>query len=264
MSEVTKFPANTFCWPELATSDTEGAKKFYADVLGWTYQDDEIGPDMVYTMNLIGDKNAGAMFLINEEMKAMNIPPNWLQYVSVDSVDDKTAKAKDLGATALRDPMDVMDIGRMSVLQDPTGGVFALWQPKQAHGSQLINEPGALSWNELFTNDVDRAGKFYTDLFDWSAETKDMGGTMYTVFMNGERPAAGMMAINQEEMGDAPPNWLVYFATDDTDSAADRIKSGGGQILVPPQDIPEVGRCSVAMDPQGAAFAVIKLENPLP
>lgn len=261
MPEIKKYKPGTFCWPELATSDSAAAKKFYTALFGWKTQDDEVAPGMIYTMALMKDKNVGAMYELTAEMKKMNIPPHWLQYVSVDSAEDSTAKAKKLGATVTREPMDVMDIGRMSVIQDPTGGVFALWEPKTTIGASLINEHGAITWNELMTNNVDAAGKFYTDLFGWSSQTQDMGGFMYTSFANGERPAAGMMAITKE-MGDMPTNWMQYFAIDDCDKGAAKIKQLGGQILVGPQDIPEIGRFAVAMDPQHACFAIIKLLNP--
>jgi predicted enzyme related to lactoylglutathione lyase len=88
-----------------------------------------------------------------------------------------------------------------------------------------------------------------------------MGGTMYTSFMNGERPAAGMLQIT-EEMGEIPPNWLVYFCVADCDQTADKAKKLGANVVVPPVDIPEVGRFAVVMDPQGAGFAIIQLLKP--
>jgi predicted enzyme related to lactoylglutathione lyase len=64
------------------------------------------------------------------------------------------------------------------------------------------------------------------------------------------------------EMGDVPPNWLVYFAVDDCDAKAQKAAELGANICLPPADIPSVGRFAVIQDPQGAAFAIIKLENP--
>jgi uncharacterized protein len=262
MAERTEYKPNTFCWPELATSDAGAAKKFYGDILGWKFHDDEVGPGMVYTMCLKKDKAAGALFALNAEMKAQGIPPNWLSYVSVKSVDETTKKAKKLGATVMREPMDVMDVGRMAVLQDPTGAVFALWEPKKHIGAQVVNEHGALTWNELLTPDVDRAGKFYTEVFNWGADSQDMGNFTYTSFKNGDRPAAGMMQIDQQTMGDVPPNWGVYFAVDHCDKTVEKAKKIGATVIVGPQDIPEVGRFATMLDPQGAAFSVIQLLNP--
>jgi predicted enzyme related to lactoylglutathione lyase len=262
MPEMKEYKPNTFCWPELATSDPDGAKKFYGDLMGWNFHDDPVGPDAVYTMVLKGDRNVGALFAINAELKAQGVPPNWLSYVSVASAADTATKAKELGGQLVKEPFDVMDVGRMAVIKDPTGAVFAIWEPKKHIGAQLVNEHGTLTWNELMTTDVDMAGKFYTHLFDWGSDSADMGGFTYTSFMNGDRPAAGMMQINPETMGEMPPNWMIYFAVDDCDAAAEKVKKLGGNVVEPPRDIPEVGRFAIALDPQGACFAMIKLQNP--
>ena len=125
-------------------------------------------------------------------------------------------------------------------------------------GAVIVNEHGALCWNELLTNDTGKAGEFYTGLFGWSASEQDMGDMIYTVFMNGDRPAAGMMKIDKN-WGDAPSNWLVYFAVNDCDGCVEEARSLGGQVFNGPMDIPGVGRMAVMSDPQGAVFAVIKL-----
>jgi predicted enzyme related to lactoylglutathione lyase len=262
MPARTEYEPGTFCWPELSTTDPAGAKKFYGELLGWSFHDEDVGPDMVYSMSLKGDKNIGALYGLNEEMKSQGIPPHWLSYVSVANVDETAKKAQSLGATIIKEPFDVFDAGRMAVLQDPSDAVFAIWQPIKHIGAELVNEHGTLTWNELLTKDVDRAGKFYTELFGWGSQTTDMGEFNYTSYMNGERPAGGMMEINQETMGDLPAHWMVYFAVDDCDKTAEKAKSLGANVVVAPQDIPEVGRFAVMVDPQGAAFSIIKLLNP--
>jgi predicted enzyme related to lactoylglutathione lyase len=218
------------------------------------------GPDMVYTMTQRDGTTATGLYQLTEEMKSQGIPPNWLSYVSVANVDETAAKAKSLGATIAKEPFDVMEVGRMAVIEDPTGAVFALWQAKSPQ-EMIVNEPGGFCWNELYTTNIDKAGKFYTELFNWSSETADMGGMQYTSFKNGDRPAGGMMAITKE-MGEVPPHWLAYLAVEDTDAAVEKIKTLGGNVVVPPTDIPDVGRFAVALDPQGAVFSVIKLTNP--
>lgn len=258
MAEMKEYKPGTFCWAELATSDPDAAKKFYGDLFGWDHHDDPVGEGMVYTMLMQGGKNVGALYGINEEMKAHNVPPHWLSYVSVANVDASVAKAKEHGAEVPRPAADVADIGRMAVLTDPTGAHFALWQPKKAHGAELVNEPVSVVWNELLTTDVENAGKFYTNLFGWGADV-DKGG--YTMFKNDDRGAGGMMAISPD-MGPIPSNWMVYFAVADCDKTAEKARALGAQVLVPPTEVPEIGKFSVMMDPQGAAFAVIKLNQP--
>ena len=126
------------------------------------------------------------------EMRSMGIPPHWLSYVSVASADESAGKAKELGATLMKEPFDVFTVGRMAVVQDPTGAVFALWQPGTHKGASLVNVPNSLCWNELATPDTEKAGDFYTGLFGWGKNVQQMGPMTYTSFMNGERPAGGM------------------------------------------------------------------------
>lgn len=156
---------------------------------------------------------------------------------------------------------DVMEFGRMAVIQDPSGAVVGAWQPKAHIGASLANVPGSLSWNELATRDTQAAEKFYTGVFGWNAQTQDMGGSNYTMFSVGDRLNGGMMAMN-EQWGDAPPHWMVYFAVADCDASAATAKAQGGRLMVEPMDIPEIGRMAVVQDPQGAVFTIIKLNNP--
>ena len=262
MPEFTEYKPGTFCWIDLATTDTEGAKKFYGELFGWELTDQPVGPDMVYTGITQGDKAVGALYALSEEMREMNIPPMWMSYISVENADETAAKAKELGGTMNSDPFDVMDFGRMTVIQDPTGAYFSIWQPKKHHGAEIANEPVSLVWNELMTNDVDKAGAFYTKLFGYAADTQKMGDVNYTSFMNGDRPAAGMMAITPEMGEGIPPHWGIYLAVDDCDATLAKAESLGGRVIAPANEIPEVGRFAVIADPQGAVFGIIKLLKP--
>lgn len=259
MSEMKEYTPGTFCWPELVAKDVDVAKGFYSKLFGWSYTDVPIGDEKVYTMASLNGKEVGAMYQMWAEQETHGVPTHWASYVSVSDADESAKKVGELGGDVLMEPMDVFDAGRMAMIADPTGAVVSLWQPLKHIGATLVNEHGALCWNELLTNDTGQAGEFYAGLFGWSASEQDMGGMMYTVFMNGESPAAGMMKIDKS-WGDVPPNWLVYFAVNDCDGCVQEAGSLGGLILNGPMDIPGVGRMAVLTDPQGAVFAVIKLE----
>jgi predicted enzyme related to lactoylglutathione lyase len=247
----------TFCWIELATTDATAAKKFYGELFGWEVQDNPVGPDMVYTMLKLNGKDVGALYQKGEEMK--QVPTHWASYISVTSADETAAKAKALGAEVAQEPFDVMEHGRMAVIKDPTGAHFCIWQPKQHKGVGVKGETNSLCWNELLTNDTEKAKDFYTKLFGWKTKT-DTGATPYTEWINGEEHIGGMMQI-QPEMGPMPPNWGIYIAVDDCDGTAQKATSLGGRQYVPPTDIANVGRFAVLSDPQGAVFNIIKL-NP--
>jgi predicted enzyme related to lactoylglutathione lyase len=261
MQETPDYKPGTFCWVELATSDSEAAKTFYTQLFGWTYEDLPMGPGMVYTMLKLDGKNVGALYKQMEEQASQGVPPNWLSYVSVTNADESTAKAKDLGATILKDAFDVMTVGRMSVVQDPTGAVFALWQAGESKGADIYNVPNSLCWNELMTTDTAKDKEFYTNLFGWGANTQNFGDFEYTMFQNGERGAGGMLQITPE-MGPIPPNWLAYFAVDDCDAKVQKATELGAKVMKPAADIPGIGRFAILIDPQGAGFALIKLDNP--
>ena len=109
------------------------------------------------------------------EEQQMGVPPHWNAYVTVANVDEAAKKAESLGAKVLAPPFDVMDYGRMAVLQDPTGAVFQVWQAKTHIGAQILNEPGALCWTELSTRDTKAAEAFYTKLFGWTREALRAG-----------------------------------------------------------------------------------------
>lgn len=245
----------SFCWIELATTDGPGAKKFYSELFGWEAQDNPVGPDMVYTMLKLNGKDVGALYQKGEMMK--DVPTHWASYISVTSADETVAKAQSLGGTIMKEAFDVMDVGRMAVITDPTGATFCIWEPKKHKGVGVKGEPNSLCWNELLTKDTARAIDFYGKLFGWTADTH--GAPMaYTEFRNGETHAGGMMEI-APQMGPMPPHWGIYFAVDDCDASAQKATSLGAQTIVPPMDIENVGRFSTIRDPQGAVFSIIKL-----
>jgi len=155
--------------------------------------------------------------------------------------------------------MDVMGLGKMAIFADPTGAVFGIWEPGTFAGAERVNEPGALSWNELGTRDVEAAKAFYGAVFGWSFRDNDMGemGT-YTEWLLGEDSIGGMMDVSGRLPDEIPAHWLVYFAVENTDAAVETAKAAGGQVSFGPIDIP-AGRFAIVSDPFGATFAVIQL-----
>jgi hypothetical protein len=243
-----------FSWTDLSTTDVDAAKKFYGALFGWKADDMPMGPGQIYSMQNLGDHTACAISTLGDDMKKMGVPPCWMAYITVDDVDATTKKVAGAGGKVIKEAFDVMDVGRMSVIQDPTGGTLNLWQAKKHIGAGVTGEPGAITWTELMTNNVDRAGKFYATVLGWTPEAVQMGpGMTYTVFKAGGKQAAGMMA-----MKDVPPSWLVYFSVKNTDAIVKKVGELGGKVMAAAQDIPNVGRFAVFTDPQGAAFAVLQ------
>ena len=162
----------------------------------------------------------------------MPAPPHWSSYVTVEDADATAAKAKEPGAQLLAEPFDVMEAGRMAVLQDSEGAVVSAWQPNQNTGAGLVNEHGTLCWNELMSNDPEAAKSFYTQLFGWTTEPFRED---YTIVKIGDRGNGGILKIGPE-MGDAPPHWAVYFASNDVDASVEAVTNAGSSVMVPAFD----------------------------
>ena len=184
-------------------------------------------------------------------------PPHWQSYVAVSDLDALASAVSSHGGNLLMPAMDVMDAGRTAVIQDPSGAVLGLWQPNRHRGAQLWNEPGAICWNELLTNDPDQAERFFSELFGWTTRTSQsvMEGK-YHLLLSGEEQVGGMLRI-EPEWGDMPSNWTVYFGVEDCDATIAEAEKRGGRTLFPPMEIEKVGRFAYLQDPQGAVFAVI-------
>jgi uncharacterized protein len=253
MGERTSYAPGTFSWAELHTSDGAGAKEFYGALFGWDFEDIPIGEDNVYTMAHLSGGDAAAMYEQGE--REAGVPPHWASYVTVESADDAAAKAKDAGGTVVMEPFDVMEAGRMAVVQDPTGAIFQVWEPRESIGATIVNVPGGLTWNDLSTTDPEGAQRFYSELFSWTFE-KMSPDYDYWVISNGDRANGGVRRQEEQEVADGtPPNWMPYFAVEGLDDAIAKIEERGGGIIVPPRQLP-AGRIMVARDPQGAVFAM--------
>jgi len=252
MTKVATHPPGRFCWVELGTTDQAAAKKFYGTLFGWDAQDQPMGPGAYYTMFKKDGTDVAAGYTLRPEEQTL--PPHWNLYVSVASADAAAAKAKELGATILAPPFDVMEAGRMAVLQDPTGAALCVWQAGKNAGLGVVDEPGAFSWGELLTRDTVKAAAFYTALFGWGTKADPV----YTEWTTGGRSIGGMMAI-EKEWGPVPPHWLAYFQVEDCDRSTDKAKGLGATVRLGPKDIPHVGRFTMLVDPQGATFYVIAL-----
>ena len=259
MAQFTQHLPGTFCWPELATTDQKAAVAFYRGLFGWTVNEQDMGPAGTYTIFQLGGQDVGAGYTMRAEEREHGAPPHWNAYISVEDAGAAAARAHELGATVIAQPFDVMDAGRMAILQDPTGAMFQVWQPGTSIGVRTLNEPGALCWTELTTSDTFSAERFYTALFGWKPKHSGPESPMpYTEFTveGANGPSIGMMAKPPHLPPTVPSFWLPYFQVADVDASVAKATSLGAEVHFGPQDIPNAGRFAVIADPQGAAFAV--------
>jgi predicted enzyme related to lactoylglutathione lyase len=255
MPNIEKHAPGTFSWVELATTDQNAAKGFYTSLFGWAANDTPIGPNDLYTIFRIDSRDAAAGYTMRADEREMGIPSHWNLYIAVANADESAKRAGELGAKVLAAPFDVMDAGRMAVIQDPTGAIFQLWQAKRNQGIGIAGAEGTLCWADLSTPDPARAKPFYEGLFGWKISLGQNDTSGYLHLQNGEEFIGGIPPASQRPAG-APAHWLLYFWVGDVDACAAKAKDLGAAIYLPPMTIPNVGRMAIVADPQGAVFAI--------
>jgi uncharacterized protein len=253
MADPTYAPG-TPCWVDLGTPDVDASKAFYGELFGWTAHtspDPQFGG---YTLFHLGDKEVAGC----GPLMSPNQPPAWSTYVATADAKATAEKARSAGGQVIVEPMQVADQGTMAIFMDPTGAAISAWQPDAHPGAALVNVPGSFCWNELATRDMDRAKPFYRAVFNWDARTNQMGEMQYTEWLLDGKSIAGGMPMGDNFPPQVPPHWLTYFAVSDTDAAVSTATRLGARTMTPVMDAP-VGRFTVLLDPQGAAFGVITL-----
>ncbi len=253
----TSYAQGTPNWVDLQTTDTEAAKAFYASLFGWAYDDQPMPQGGPYSMATLSGQHVAAIAPQSPELAAAGAPPMWNTYLAVDNVDDALAKVEAAGGQVAMPAFEVMEAGRMGFVLDPSGAPVAFWQARQHIGASLVNEPGAVVWNELITADP-AAVRFYEQVLGVTTTVMDMGQGEYTLFQVGGKEVGGTTAPQQPG---TPSHWLVYFAAADADATAAKATELGGAVLAGPFDTP-VGRMATLRDPQGAVFSIIQPTPP--
>lgn len=119
-----------------------------------------------------------------------------------------------------------------------------------------MKQHGSFSWNELMTTDIAAAKKFYNKMFGWEMSDEQTPEMTYTMLKTGDKEVGGMMAIPAEAKG-MPASWGAYVTVDNVDQQIIQAEKLGGQVVLQPRDIPNVGRFAVISDPQGAMLTLI-------
>ncbi|HEY0951938.1 VOC family protein [Nocardioides sp.] len=254
MTKIESYVQGTPSYVELTTPDQESAKRFYGGLFGWELADIPMGEAGYYvTVSVGGDAVAG----ISGPMPGMDgHEAYWGVYLAVDDVDAATARVAGAGGSVEAGPFDVMDLGRMSVVKDPTGAFVSLWQAGASIGTERANEPGTPIWNEVITPDVPAATRFYSEVLGVTWEDQPMGeGPAYTCLVVDGRQVGGAM---RPQMDGVPAHWNVYFNVASVDDTIARATELGGTVVAPAFDVPGVGRMAVLADPQGAAFNLMQ------
>ncbi|MCU1687007.1 MAG: glyoxalase [Amycolatopsis sp.] len=241
-------PEGTPTWIDLAVSEPDQARAFYRAMFGWDYR-------LVRTST--GDQS---ICLLRDQPVAAfrhtSTPgggaSRWRMYFATEDCDDASRRVAASGGTVLEPPVEMLDLGRVAVAEDPTGATFGLWQGRALVGAEVVNEPGSLVRNDLLTPDPEPARVFYADVFGYTLDrNEDLPGADFTFL---RRPDGYEIGGIFGSPG-AAPAWATLFEVADTDIAVKNAVAAGGTAAAP-EDSP-YGRTAVLTDPAGTEFSVI-------
>jgi predicted enzyme related to lactoylglutathione lyase len=247
-------PEGTPCWADAMFSDVEGAKRFYGDVLGWTFGESssEYGN---YTQAFAEGKAVAAVV---PPMPGQEGPSQWCLYFASPDAAATAEKIRENGGEVLMEPMQVGDFGTMCLAREPSGAVFGVWQAGSHEGFEATATPGAYCWAEVFTREPEKADAFLSAVFPYRMKDIVDDAVDFRMFDIGEDTVLGRMRMTDDFPPEVPSYINVYFTVDDCDEAVARATKLGGVLRFGPMSSP-FGRFAALGDPQGANFSVIDI-----
>ena len=254
----------TFCFAELVSSDPRAATRFYGDLFGWTVE--EVAASRSPS-SMVGPSHPYWLFQIEGRVVAGLRPiqrgrSRWIPYVAVERVDTTVAQAERMGARLGTEPFDVSGVARMATIVDPHERVVGLWEANGRSGAERQSLPGSMWWVEMLAHDVTGATYFYSTLFGWKANGRQLPhlSNGYTVYSVGSESVGGAIKI-ERNWGRVPERWQVLFAVTDLERIIDQTHGLGGSNDLPPIDIPHVGRCVGLLDDRGCLFVAMQAKT---
>jgi predicted enzyme related to lactoylglutathione lyase len=242
--------SGSFGWYELSTADPAAAETFYKSVVGWGSE--AFPGDMPYTVLTAGGQGMAGL----SGPAPGGQPTGWTGYVMVEDADAAADSLRQAGGEVRYGPEDIPGVGRFAVCADPQGAAFNIMKPGEMERQHPApGSIGTIGWHELHAADWEKVWDFYSGQFGWAkAQAMDMGAMgVYQLFSDGGVDVGAMMT----SPGMPAPTWLFYFTVDSIEAAIERLKSGGGQVLMGPHEVPGGGWIVQATDPQGIMFALL-------
>jgi predicted enzyme related to lactoylglutathione lyase len=239
-----------FVWFEYVSGDTQKAKGFFGELFGWTTQEVPM-PDGAYEMIASGGRTIGGYLAT-----PFGAPKeaHWLSHLAVVDAKATAEQVTKLGGKVLKPLLKISNFGTMAIVADPQGGVLALWQPAKSE-EQPAATTNTFCWNELASSDPAASVAFYNAIGGFTSKAMEMPTGAYHVLESGGQPRAGVMA---KMMPEQPHAWLPYVQVANADKTVDKAKKLGGTVIVPPTDVPNVGRFSILTDSLGGAIGILQ------
>ncbi|GHF55782.1 glyoxalase [Kitasatospora xanthocidica] len=233
------------CWVVLTTPDGPGAQRFYGALFDWEFV--PTGPAEAVATRY------GAQVAAVGPPPDPALPVGWTTHLACADLRRTATLIRAADGRITREPYEVPDQGRAALAVDPLGAPFGLWQAGAIDGAGLVDEPGALTWNEHLSPEPDAARAFYRRVFGYTYDRPRAG---HSLARAGGLPAC---SLGPSGAGDEA-RWLAHFGTADTDRAADLLRALGGTVLTGPGPTP-FGRAALVRDDAGAVFVLVAVPS---
>jgi len=243
-------------WADLVTPDVAGAKRFYGELFGWTFNDIHTGSGG-YSVALLDGRPAGGLF-----QRAMPAgerrQPAWLTFISVRDVAAAERHILAQGGKVLSPPRSYPDRGRQAVFADPQGAVFAVMQSFSGDPQDVLAAPGEWIWSSVITRDPDTDAAFYQNVFGYEVfEIPSNDGSTH-ILLSTEDYARASLNTLPADVAKRHPHWLNFVRVNSATDTATRVEALGGRVLVKPFPDRHGGLIAVVADPAGAPFGLLE------
>ena len=242
-------------WHDLLTTDIDASKAFYQGLFGWEFERIPFslgfGRSSDYLLIRNQGRLVGGMFDASASQRDGNVS-QWVAVMSVADVDAAVVAVGASGGRTLTPPTDLKARGRIAVVEDSAGALFAVLETRDGDPALLKPRSGDFLWDEVWTSDIEEAKAFYSNLADFEPVSVGAGERQYQALrINGE-PSFGMLV---EPLEGLRPTWASYIRVDDM-SLLDRVEALGGEILVPAQPRDLGGEVALITGPSGAGIVL--------
>lgn len=250
--------AGKIVWHDLLTNTPEESRKFYGELFGWEFETPGIdlgfGGESSYMLIRHKGNLIGGMIDANALKKKNNIS-QWVTMMSVDDIDATASSIAGTGGKVLTPPTELKSRGKLAIVEDPTGAIFALIETKEGDPADREPTHNNFFWDELWTSDVEQASNFYHHVVGYEREDQPIenSGREYHVLKTNDKPRAGIMSNPFE--GERPV-WVNYIRVEDPGTITARVESLGGHILVDTQPRDIGGKVAFIAGPSGAGVAL--------
>jgi predicted enzyme related to lactoylglutathione lyase len=259
---VTDQPTNAhlsgkFIWHDLLTDDPKAAQRFYGELFGWTFH--EIGPRFgaVASANYTLIRHEGRLIggMIDESRLDSEVDlSQWVGLMSTGDIDAAVATLKRSGGTVYTPPTELADRGRIAVVADPQGALFALLQTRDGDPADEPPRMNEFLWDEVWVEDVEAAAAFYQELAGLESSTLTRGEEPEYLYLAGDDvPRFGILPIPLEDL---PPLWTPYLRVADPGAIVARVEELGGRVVLEPVERAPGVMVALIIDPSGAGVAI--------